>query len=140
MRCVLQIFIGFTQKILDSITHSYDNIVDELDENDMSKTCAAVILQALNQKGNEPLDWRGMDRYQREAAMELMVLTHVAEAAVPLKEEVCSLNTMSMHISLIKHRFLNFRLKECLARQAKGDSPARSRVASAALGKPLGLT
>ncbi len=55
--CVLQIFIGFTQKILDSVPHSYDDIVDELDKNDMSKTCATVILQALNQKGNKPLAW-----------------------------------------------------------------------------------
>ncbi len=34
------------------------------------------------------VDWKDMNTLQVEAAMELIVLTHVAEAAVPQEEEV----------------------------------------------------
>ncbi len=54
----------------------------------MSRKHAAVMLDALGRRGNEPVDWKGMSGRQREAAKELMVLTHVAEGAVPRRQEV----------------------------------------------------
>ncbi len=83
-----QIFIGFTQKTDYTISHSYDNIAYALDGNRMSKVCAEVFLELLEKKGDEFQDWRGMNGRQREAVKELMVLTHVAEGAVPLMEDV----------------------------------------------------
>ena len=55
----------------------------------MSSTCASVILEVLEHKGDKTLDWKGMDERQKEAAKELLVLTHIAEAAVPIQEEAC---------------------------------------------------
>ncbi len=82
-----QIYIGFTQKIDSDVSHSYDGIAERLDGGGMSGVCADVMREVLRGRGRDPADWKGMDERQREAAMELMVLTHVAEAAVPLEEE-----------------------------------------------------
>ncbi len=70
------------------VTHSYDDIVKLLDADGMSQTCAGVILEALEKKGTDGIDWMAMDEKQREAAKELMVLTHVAEGAVPREKDV----------------------------------------------------
>ena len=79
--------MGFTTKIETEVSHSYDGIVEQLDGTG-SKTFAAVILEALENKGDCLIDWKGMSPLQVEAAMELIVLTHVAEGAVPLQKEV----------------------------------------------------
>ena len=79
--------------------HSYDEIVKLLDDSD-KRHHAKVILEALSSKGNEMIDWQGMTDVQREAAKELIVLTHLAEAAVPEEEEV-SVDRVSMSYELI---------------------------------------
>ncbi len=69
--------------------HSYDEIVKLLDkDSDKRHLYAEVILDAVSSKGNKMIDWHGMTDVQREAAKELIVLTHLAEAAVPEEEEV----------------------------------------------------
>ncbi len=69
------------------MSHSYDGIVQQLD-GPHRKEHASAILEALTNRGGHLVDWSIMKEKQIEAAMELMVLTHVAEGAVPLEEEV----------------------------------------------------
>ena len=69
------------------MSHSYDGIVQQLD-GPHRREHASAILKALKNKGGHLVDWSIMKEKQIEAAMELMVLTHVAEGAVPLEEEV----------------------------------------------------
>ncbi len=73
----------------------------------MSSTCASVILEVLEHKGDKTLDWKGMDERQKEAAKELLVLTHIAEAAVPIQEEACP-NELPQRIKDILCHLHNF--------------------------------
>ncbi len=59
----------------------------QLDKDGGSRTCAKVILDVLRSTGDTIVDWCGMDSKQREAAKELIILTHVAEAAIPEEKE-----------------------------------------------------
>ena len=77
-----EIFIGFTKKIDASVSHSYDGIIKQLDSGDPVQN-AESILKVINARGDEAIDWGTMGPKQREAAKELIVLTQVAEAAVP---------------------------------------------------------
>ncbi len=79
--------MGFTQKIDTEVSHSYDGIIKQLD-GESRAAFAEVILEVLQKAGDCIIDWRGMNDLQVEAAMELIALTHVAEGAVPMKEEV----------------------------------------------------
>ncbi len=79
--------MGFTQKQDVKVSHSYDGIIKQLDGTSGAKF-ADVILAAIENKGDSMVDWKDMNTLQVEAAMELIVLTHVAEAAVPQEEEV----------------------------------------------------
>ncbi len=79
--------MGFTQKIDPEVSHSYDGIIKQLD-GESRAAFAEVILEVLESTGDSIVAWRGMNDQQVEAAMELIALTHVAEGAVPQKEEV----------------------------------------------------
>ncbi len=79
--------MGFTQKIDTEVSHSYDGIINQLD-GESRASFAQVILDVLENTGDCIIDWSTMNDQQVEAAMELIALTHVAEGAVPLKEEV----------------------------------------------------
>ncbi len=78
-----QIFVGFPNKIDETVSHSYDGIIKQLDQGD-PRANARTILEIL--EGGD--DWAQMTATQREAAKELMVLTHVAESAVPEEKVV----------------------------------------------------
>ncbi len=71
--------------------HTYNDIARLLDHNGMSETCARVILEVIQAKGSILNDWGGMSSDQKEAAKELIVLTHVAEGAIPDKKEVTAI-------------------------------------------------
>ena len=79
-----QIYIGFTKKTND-LKHSYHEIAKKLDSDDpleMQRN-ARVVLRAIDAPGGQTIDWEHMTLQQREAAKELITLTHVAEGAVP---------------------------------------------------------
>ena len=79
--------MGFTKKIDTEVSHSYDGIIKQLN-GESRAVFAEVILEVLENTGDSIIDWKGMKDLQIEAAMELIVLTHVAESAVPLEKEV----------------------------------------------------
>ncbi len=71
-----------------NVLYTYDQLGEVLSEGGKSSVCAGVILEALSRPGHERIDWRGMSEAQRGAAKELMVQTHLTEAAVPAQEDV----------------------------------------------------
>jgi len=98
-----QMVIQFVDKTYAG-SHSYDGIIGQL-TGDSEPDIANTILLALEGTTGEnaDFDWGEMTQTQREAAKELMVLTHVAESAVPAREELEKLNANDpkdwMHVS-----------------------------------------